>query len=171
MLCPASRAYTHPSKVVVLLSDGGQSKIKIFYTQSRKQKVENYRSVGHDVLGFTFSAQTQEPTRTLIRWWYSSVVVGRAKSRYFTPKGTADHAELCANTDANHTCIQFSQLFFLQKYFMLMLTKEYIFGLENFKLLHNFKKLRQPLIFPVIYLYFTYMITCWAKPYDPGLFD
>ena len=28
-------------------------------------------------------------------------------------KGTADHAELCANTDANHTCTTFSQLCFL----------------------------------------------------------
>ena len=51
-------------------------------------------------------------------------------------KGSADHAVLCANTDANHTSTTFSEFFFLQIFFILMLTKEYVFVFVNFQLLH-----------------------------------
>ena len=33
-------------------------------------------------------------------------------------KGSADHAELCANTDASHTCTKFSHFFLLADIFL-----------------------------------------------------
>ena len=57
MLRSDSRTNTHLSIVLVLFSGGGQSKIKIFHTQIRKQKVGNYKSVG------------QKGGGTLQWWW------------------------------------------------------------------------------------------------------
>ena len=54
-------------------------------------------------------------------------------------KGTADHPQFCAYTDGNHTCTQFSQLFFGRNLFFCMLTKEYVFVFENFQLLHELR--------------------------------
>ena len=48
-------------------------------------------------------------------------------------------AELCANNDANHICTKLSQFFFLQKSFIVILTKEYVFVFENFTFFHRLK--------------------------------
>ena len=55
-------------------------------------------------------------------------------------KGEQDTAELGANSDANHTCTTILGNFFLQIFFFWMLTKEYIFVLRNFLLIHKIKK-------------------------------
>ena len=55
-------------------------------------------------------------------------------------KGEPAAAELGANTDANHPCTNFFGNIFWQIYFFLMLTKEYIFVLRNFQILHKLKK-------------------------------
>ena len=85
----------------------------------------------------------------------------------FNLKGSANHAELWANIDANHACTQFSQLFFLQIFFFFILMKEYVLVFENYQFLHKLKKIKTTFHLPVIYLYFTYMNTFWAKPNDP----
>ena len=72
------------------------------------------------------------------------------------PKGSADHAELCTNTDANHTSTTYSHFFFLQVSIILMLTKEYVFVFENFQLFLNSKN-EDDLTSAS---YFTYMNTC-----------
>jgi hypothetical protein len=55
-------------------------------------------------------------------------------------KGEPDAAELGANTDANHTCTKKFKNIFWQIFFFLMLTKENIFVLRNFQILHKLKK-------------------------------
>ena len=64
----------------------------------------------------------------------------------------------------------FFNFLFLQISFMLMLMKEYVLFLRISNFYLQLKKLRQPFILPVIYLYFTYLNTCWAKPNDLGPF-
>ena len=61
---------------------------------------------------------------------------------FFGPpsKGEQDAAELGANSDANHTYTKFSWTIFWHIFFFLRLTKEYVFVLRNFPLLHKLKK-------------------------------
>ena len=54
-------------------------------------------------------------------------------------KGEQDTAELGTITDANHTCTNKSEIFDWQIFFFLMLTKEYVFVLRNFRLLCGLK--------------------------------
>ena len=60
----------------------------------------------------------------------NNVLIGKTSSSLHT-KGGQDTAELCANTDANHTL---EQLFFYiwQIFFFLMLTKAYVVGFKEF---------------------------------------
>ena len=82
------------------------------------EKHKFYTTIGCTVTGFCTSAETPQ----LYNASYSST-----SNLPLTSKGSADHAELCANTDANHTSTTFSQFFFLQISFILLLMKEYIF--------------------------------------------
>ena len=124
MLRSDSRTYTHLSIVLVLFSGGGQSKIKIFHTQEPTRTIERWwyswlvvgkeksryctpkvgrrkvtDCVGCHILRLLCSAQPQEPTRTLLRWWYSWVVVGKAKSRYYTPEVGIRKIQDCVKCD------------------------------------------------------------------------
>ena len=55
-------------------------------------------------------------------------------------KGEPDSAELGANIDAHHTFTKLFRIFFWQIFFFLMLTKDYVFVLRNFLLVHKLKK-------------------------------
>ena len=54
-------------------------------------------------------------------------------------KGVAGCEVHCINTDANLTSRKFSQFFCRQLFFILMLTKEYVFVFTNFLILYKFK--------------------------------
>ena len=71
---------------------------------------------------------------------YSKVIPYIVFGPLFIFKGVAESEAHCINADANHTLSKFSQLFFRQIFFILMLTKKYIFVFKNFLLLHKLKK-------------------------------
>ena len=68
------------------------------------------------------------------------------------PQGEQATAEFGANADANHTWGNLFWNLSLQIFFFLMLTKEYIFVLWNFQILHKLKKGTLPNLFQL----FTY---------------
>ena len=92
----------------------------------------------------------------------------RLLSTYFIRGGGESEAHRI-NTDANHTCTKFSQSLFGQIFFVLMLTKEYVLFLRiSYFYINSKMKAASPL--RVIYIYYTYINTSWAKPNVDTLF-